>query len=179
LLLGDEVVAGDSARLGIELRVAGEVDREPVRVVVDSRRPGRWWEGMGGNFRLQNAADPVVIDYNLNNMRIEWGRIEMPWQHWHPDESVSPLEEARAGRIHPRAAAAMEMARRLAAQGMPVAVGVWFPPTWAIVGGEGLTTAPRGPPGAPLDPAKAERIHESIADFLVFMKEEYGVEAVL
>lgn len=103
----------------------------------------------------------------------------MPWQHWHPDESVSPLAEARAGRVHPRVAAAMEMARSLAARGMPVAVGVWFPPTWAIEGGEGLTRAPQGPPGSPLDPAKMERIHESIGDFLVFMKEEYGVEAVL
>ena len=103
----------------------------------------------------------------------------MPWQHWHPDESLSPLEEARAGRIHPRVAAAMEMAQRLSVRGMPVAVGMWFPPTWAIAGGEGLATAPRGPPGAPLDPAKMERIHESIADFLVFMKEAYGVEAVL
>ena len=170
---------GDSGRLGIELRVSGEVDREPVQVVVDARRPGRWWEGMGGNFRLQNAADSVVIDYNLGNMRVVWGRIEMPWQHWHPEEAVSPLEEARAGRIHPRVAAAMEMARELAARGMPVAVGVWFPPTWAIVDGEGLTTAPPGPPGAALDSTKLGRIHESIADFLVFMKEAYGVEAVL
>src|SRR5690606_25608565 len=96
-----------------------------------------------------------------------------------PEESMNPLEEARAGRLHPRVAAAMEMARDLALRGMPVVVAVWFPPTWAIPDGEGLPRAPQGPPGSPLDPRKMERIHESIADYLVFMKEAYGVEAVL
>ena len=80
--------------------------------MLDPSRPGRAFDGLGGNFRLQNPdIDPAVIRYNLENMRVAWGRVEMPWRSWHPDENVDPLAEARddarggrprGGRLLPR-----------------------------------------------------------------------------
>ena len=47
--------AGQSARNGFALKVAGEVDRNPVEVALDASHPGQLFDGLGGNFRIQNA----------------------------------------------------------------------------------------------------------------------------
>jgi hypothetical protein len=208
------------------------MDKAPVEITLDASRPGQAFDGLGGNFRLQNPrTDPQVIDYSLENIRVAWGRVEMPWSIWHPDEGVDPLAEARAGRVNVRVAQAMEMARRLAQKGMPVIVSAWSAPNWAILGGGGRGfggpagapggamaqgpgapggsmvpaagrggaaapgTAPAaagagrgamtmqqqqaGPRGNPLNPEKMAKIKESIAGYLLFLKEKYGVEAAM
>jgi hypothetical protein len=163
------------------LKAAGEVDRNPVELVLDPSRPGQVFDGFGGNFRLQNAkADPQVITYNLDNMRVAWGRVEMPWQFWHPDEDVDPIEAARAGNIHERVHAAMEMAQRLGQKGIPVIVSDWYAPAWAIIGDprDALRPQPGGLRGYPLNPEKMDKIYESIGAYLLYLKERYGVEAV-
>ena len=226
-----KTAAGQTARNGFALKVTGEVDRNPVEIALDASHPGQIFDGLGGNFRIQNArADLPVIDYNLANLRLAWARVEMPWSVWQPDEAVDPLAAARAGNLNPRVQQAMEMARKLAQRGMPVIVSAWSAPAWAILGsvggrgggmpggapagagraGEapgnaaspgngagraavpgpmapavpgrfaGLAPAPPdGPRGNPLNPEKMDRIRQSIADYLVFLKEKYGVEAAL
>ncbi|HEX6924726.1 MAG TPA: hypothetical protein VF167_04825 [Longimicrobiaceae bacterium] len=179
LILPENSAAGDSARKEITIRADGVIDRSPVQVHVRSTRPGRAFDGVGGNFRLQNPElDPQVIEYNLENLRVAWARVELPWRQWHPEEDMDPLAEARAGRLHPRVRQAMEMARELKLRGMTVVVSIWFPPDWAIVGGGEAEHEP-GEHGDPLDPAKMAKIYESIADYLVFLKEAYGVEAAM
>jgi O-glycosyl hydrolase len=151
------------------VKVSGEIDRNPVTVTLDAAHPGQLFDGMGGNFRLQNPkADPGIIDYNLQNLRVAWGRVEMPWRAWQPEENGDPLP------TDPRVQQAMEMARRLGEKGMPVIVSAWFPPQWAI-----LPDRPEGMRGNALNPAKMDRIKKSIADYLVFLKERYGVEAAM
>jgi O-glycosyl hydrolase len=155
--------------------VTGEIDHNPIAIAIDAAHPGQLFDGMGGNFRLQNAkADPGIIDYNLKNLRVAWGRVEMPWRNWQPDEHSDPLAAARAGTLDPRVAQAMEMARRLAEKGMPVIVSAWFAPQWAI-----LPDRPEGARGNPLNPAKTDQIKKSIADYLVWLKEKFGVEAAM
>src|SRR5690606_31443740 len=79
LLLSAGPERGDSARRVITISARGEVDREPVNLTLDATRPGRAFDGLGGNFRLQNPrTDPQVIDFNLQNMRVAWARVEMP-----------------------------------------------------------------------------------------------------
>lgn len=180
VLLAEDPAPGDSVRRRITITAGGEIDREPVPMALEASRPGRAFAGLGGNFRLQNPrTDPPVVDYNLQNLRVAWGRVEMPWRNWHPEEGLDPLAEARAGRIDPRVDQAMAMAQRLARMGMPVIVSAWFPPQWAVVGGGAAPRTPGGPPGDPLDPAKMEKIYDSLASYLVFLKEHYGVEAVM
>ncbi|MCD8032362.1 MAG: hypothetical protein LUF85_16455 [Bacteroides sp.] len=179
-LLPENFTRGTHGKLELAIRTAGGGLASPVQLSLRSDRPGRLFDGLGGNFRLQNPrVDPQVIDYCLDSLRVAWGRVEMPWRDWHPTESVDPLAEARAGRIGTRAADAMEMARRLSAMGMPVIVSCWFPPEWAIDGDPASYVRQGGVQAYRLDPAKEEQIYRSMADYLVYLKEGYGVEAVM
>ncbi len=174
-VLSGSAAEKQTAKKSFNLKVSGETDKAPAEIVVDASRPGRAYAGLGGNFRLQNArTDPQVIQYNLDNMRVVLARVEMPWRTWHPVEDVDPLAEARAGKVPPAVQQAMEMARSLALKGMPVIVSDWSPPTWAIVG---AGAGGRRGGGGFLDPAKMDHIKESLASYLVFLKEKYGVEA--
>ena len=214
-IIQGKTTAGQTAANGFALKVTGEVDKTPVEVALDATHPGQLFDGLGGNFRIQNTrTDPPVIDYNLANLRVAWGRVEMPWSLWQPDEAVNALDAARAGNLNPKVQQAMEMARRLAQKGMPVIVSDWQAPAWAILGGYGrgagpggvppgaggrgagpggvppdavgrgaapgvMPMQPEGPRGNPLNPEKMAHIKESIADYLVFLKEKYGVEAAM
>lgn len=184
---------GQTAKKSFTLKVTGEPDTSPVTIAVDPAHPGQMFDGLGGNFRLQNArTDPQVIQYNLDNLRLAWGRVELPWALWHPNEEADPLADARAGKINPRVAQAMEMARGLTRKGMPVIVSAWSAPQWAVLGGRGSVAPPNpnpvppgftppqvGPRGNPLNPEKMGRIKESIAGYLLHLKEKYGVEPAM
>ncbi|MBC8082648.1 MAG: hypothetical protein H7Z21_05495 [Hymenobacter sp.] len=173
---------GQTAQKTFTLTATGDVDRTPVQLTVNAAQPGRPFEGFGGNFRLQNAKnDPQVIDYSLKNLRVAWGRVEMPWQRWHPDQATDPTAAAKAGQLHKHVRESMEMAQRLSKQGMPVIVTAWQAPPWAIVGEprSGNGPGPDGLWGNPLNPATLAASYKSIADYLIYLKEEYGVETAM
>jgi hypothetical protein len=158
------------------LKTEGEIDRTPVAVGIDASRPGRRFDGIGGNFRLQFPdSDPAIIDYNLEHLRVEWSRIALWWRDWHSDAATRPLEAARAGQVTDRQHAQMLMAQRLAQRDIPVMVAVWDPPAWA------LAHTPRRPGtfSDAVSPAQWEPMAASIADYLLYLKESYGVEAAL
>ena len=200
-LISGPAKAGQTAHAVFAIKAGGEVDREPVLLTLDRSHPGRAFDGIGGNFRLQYPkSDPAVIQYALENLRVSWGRVELPWRSWDPEEDRDPLREARAGRVDERVQAAMNMARRLAQRRIPVIASVWFPPQWAVLGpvqrpgaisyeqvrqhqqqAPAMASVPRSdePRGNPLNPAKMDRICESLAGYLVFLKEKYGVEAAM
>jgi hypothetical protein len=210
-VLNGKATAGQTGSRSFAFKVTGDVDKRPVEIALDAAHPGQMFDGLGGNFRIQNPRlDPQVIDYSLNNMRVAWGRVEMPWSLWDREETADPLAAARSGAVNPRVQQAMEMARRLAQKGMPIIVSAWQAPAWAILGGgsgfgaarppgampngpvpgvaapdptrrHGMfgTPEPEGPRGNPLNPEKMARIRESIAGYLLFLKEQYGVEAAM
>ena len=169
---------GAEAALDIDVMTLGRIDHSDAFVRVECRQPGRAFLGMGGNFRLQNPrTDPAVIDYCLENMRVAYGRVEMPWRQWQPEENASLLDVApEALPLHVRQS--MEMAQRLAQQGMPVIVSCWFPPAWAVEGGSLRGRRP-GVAALRLNAEKNSRIIASLADYLVYLKNHYGVEAAL
>ena len=175
-LMNGNLKKGQKGNLAVTITTAGTIDTLPVEIAISRNKPGRLFEGVGGNFRLQNpTTDPQVIDYCLNNLRVAWGRVEMPWGMWDPAEDGTVLANARKGEINPRIHQAMEMAQRLAAKGMPVIVSAWFPPQWALA--EGQRRGMGGVAGLKLNQHKTQRIYQSIADYLVCLKELYGVEA--
>ncbi len=179
-LLSDNVRVGQTAGNTFTLKASGEIDKNPVELVLDPLRPGQVFDGFGGNFRLQNPrTDPPVIQYNLDNMRVAWGRVEMPWQFWHPEENVDPIAAAQVGNIHPRVHAAMQMAQRLAQRDIPVIVSAWSAPAWAIIGDprDAFRPQPGGLRGYPLNPEKMEKIYQSLGAYLLYLKQQYGVEA--
>jgi hypothetical protein len=171
--------AGSTARNRVAFNVTGPVDHGPVTVTLDASRPGRAFDGLGGNFRIQNpATDSGVVAYNLANLRVAWGRVEFPWRDWDPEEGADPTVAAEAGRLDPRVTRALEMARELGRRRIPVIVSAWFPPAWAVVG-ELHDQPVNGVWGNQLDPEKMERIYASITSYLLFLKSHYGVEPAL
>ena len=125
--------------------------------------------------------DPEVIDYCLANMRVAFGRVEFPWGQWdqytHP-ERYEGQQQGRGGgfgggnsadHIHRSA----DMARRLKQVGMPVIVSAWFPPAWA---GNQTTRSDGTSRAYSLKSEEQDRIFESIASYLIYLKKEYGCE---
>jgi hypothetical protein len=175
-LLGGMLKKGQKGKLDFTITAAGDIDKEPVEVVIDKSKPGRLFAGLGGNFRLQNPVDPQVINYCLDNMRVAFARAEMPWAAWQPDEDMDPVANALDGKLSERVEASMKMAQRLAAKGMPVIISAWFPPAWALAGKSAARRA-GGVAALKLDAYKAQQIYKSLADYFVYLKQAYGVEA--
>jgi len=170
---------GQTAEKTFLLKASGEIDRSPVHISIDPRKPGRAFDGIGGNFRLQNEKiDPQIIDYCLENLNVTWARVELPWRSWHLIESVNPLDAARSGKLNANVRAAMEMARKFARRHIPIVVSAWNPPAWAIVGEFNFRNE-NGVYGNPLNPQKMRSIIKSIGDYFVYLKEAAGVEPQL
>lgn len=171
--------AGQKMTRAFDLAVSANAPIAPAELQLFPNYPGNTFLGLGGNFRIQNLKnDPQVIDYCLENLDVRMGRAELPWQLWHPVDSVNPLEAARRGDLHPRVKAAMEMAQRLYQKKMPVLLAAWYPPGWAAVGV--VNREPRHPDGTygnPLREDRMEAIYASLASYIQYLKEAYGVEA--
>ena len=89
--------AGRTA-LSMALHASGVIDHSDAEIILDMQNPGSLFTGFGGNFRLQNpAADPKVIDYCLENLRVAYGRVEFPWRLWQPEEEADPIATAQNG----------------------------------------------------------------------------------
>ncbi|MEZ7494322.1 hypothetical protein QO206_02415 [Leeuwenhoekiella aequorea] len=172
--------AGKTYSNTFDIEVSGETDNSPVTLKLFPEQEGNPFDGIGGNFRLQNPkADPQVIDYALDNLRVAWSRVELPWKQWHPDPDKNPMIEAKKGNLHPKVKASLEMAKRLNERGIPVILAAWFAPNWAIIGERAEGVNLDGSRGNQLDQSKKEEIYNSITSYIQFLKEEYGVEAVL
>lgn len=174
--LGD-IAKGQTANKTFTIKASGTVDNTPVNLVINTAQTGRAFDGLGGNFRLQNPkTDPQVIDYCLENLRVAWARVEMPWRFWQPDIGKNPMEEAKAGRLDIHVQQAMEMAQRLHKMGIPIILSAWSPPAWAVVGTPKFNPGPDGVWGNPLDHTRDMQIYQSIASYITYLKEQYGVE---
>jgi hypothetical protein len=161
---------------------ADKADKTPVKLTLDASKPGRTFAGIGGNFRLQNpTSDPPVIKYNLENLRVAWGRVAMPWNVWQPDENTDPIEAAKSGQLNPNVRQSMEMARTLAQRRIPFIISIWAPPSWALQAGAGRggRGGGAGGRGGSLNQEKWDSISKSIGAYIIYMKENYGAEPAM
>ncbi len=169
-----------TAEKSFSIKVTGTIDKSPVLLQINSSKMGRSFDGFGGNFRLQNPkTDPQVIDYCLENMRVAWGRVEMPWRFWQVNTTDNPIDSARNGKLHPAVQHAMEMAQRLGKKGIPIILSCWSAPAWAVVGTPKFQPGPDGVWGNPLDTNHIRESYKSIADYIQFLKDQYGVDVAL
>ena len=165
---------GQSVRATFTIKATGEVDKSPAKLVVDSSRPGRKYDGMGGNFRIQSPADAAHIQYNLDNLRIAWGRVAMPLDRWQPNEDADPVAAATSGSLNTNVREAMEMAQKLARKNIPTVISIWSAPSWALAAGGG------GRGGrARINPERWDKVGKSIGSYLEYMKQNFGAEPVL
>jgi len=165
---------GTCSKAGYSLRSDGVIDHHPAGLRLHPGRPGRRFEGVGGNFRMQYPElDVQVVDYCLSNLDLAWGRVCFPWSEWQPEENTDHSAQLLSGGMSPYFRAQLEMARTLAQRRIPIIASVWLPPAWAVDKSASL------PKGLKLDSAKLQRSAESIAAGLSFMKRHYGVEVAL
>lgn len=178
-LLKGNVQAGAKVEKKFAISAGGYVDNRPVNFTLDTAKPGKPFAGFGGNFRLQNPkADPQVIDYCLENLRVAWGRVEFPWRFWQPGINDNPTDSAKNGKLNPRVQQAMDMAVRLHKMGIPIILSGWFPPQWAVVGKLNMQPV-NGVWGNQLDSTKMDAIYKSITDYILYLKNNYGTEVAL
>jgi hypothetical protein len=184
-IISGDARAGQSAQKTFTFKAGGEIDRTPIHLALDTTRPGREFDGIGGNFRLQNRIDPAVIQYNLDHLRVAWGRFNFPWNQWQTNEDVDPLEAVRNGQVSAGIRQNSDLARMLARKKIPLIMSVWTAPGWAIVGDTGANRGGPGGPGVgvprgnPINAAKWDAIVKSIGSYLVYLKQKYGVEPEL
>jgi O-glycosyl hydrolase len=188
--------AGQIMESHFTLKASGDVEAGPVMITIDPSKTGRIFVGMGGNYRIQSPRDRQVIQYIMDNMRVAYGRVAMPWNVWQPEENSPPpllaaegvSQAAPGGSSAPPAAggrgggmnsiaSSMEIAQKLARQDIPMMISCWFPPSWAVLnngarGGRGGG----GGGGQRLDPAKWDAICKSIGSYLVFLRSHFGAE---
>lgn len=171
------IKAGQTFTKNFAITVSGTIDKNPIALKLNTANPGRKFDGLGGNFRLQNPRlDPAIIDYCLKNLRIAWGRVEMPWMQWQPDINADPIAAAKAGNLNHHVQQSLEMAQRLYKMGIPIILSAWFPPQWAVVGPLRFRPAADNVWGNPLDSSKTTEIYKSIADYIQYLRDEYEVE---
>ncbi len=171
---------GQTIEKTFTIKASGTIDKEPATVYINPSKAGRVFTGFGGNFRLQNPkADPQVINYCLDNMRVAYARVEMPWMLWQPVEDSNPIDSAKAGKLQTHVKESMEMAQRLSNMNTPIILTAWFPPKWAVVGDLHFRHQPGEAWGNPIDSTKAQEIYKSIADYILYLKNTYGVDIKL
>src|SRR5208283_2418027 len=147
-------------------KAMGEVDKSPVRLTVDPSQLGRKYDGMGGNFRIQSPSDASQIQYNLEHLRIAWGRVAMPLDRWQPNEDTDPIEAAATNTLNTSVREAMEMAGKLARKNIPTIISIWSAPGWALArdgGGRGGR--------ARINPERWDKICKSIGSYLEYLKQ--------
>jgi hypothetical protein len=165
---------GQNVRAAFTIKATGEVDKSPANLGIDLSRPGRKYDGMGGNFRIQSPSDAAQIQYNLDNLRVAWGRVAMPLDRWQPDEDADPVQAGTTNALNTNVREAMEMAQKLARKNIPTAIAIWSAPSWALAtnsGGRGGS--------ARINPEKWDKVCKSIGSYLEYMKQNFGAEPVL
>jgi hypothetical protein len=85
---------------------------------------------------------------------------------------------ADSGKLHPAVKKAMKMAHRLDSMGIPVILTAWFPPAWAVEGKVHFRPV-NGVWGNPLNQDNMDAIYKSIADYILYLKKNYGTEVKL
>lgn len=171
-----EIKNGETTEASYTIKVSGKTDDSPVNLSINTATHGRAFAGLGGNFRLQNPdTDPQVIDYCLKNLRVAFGRVELPWRWWQPDMNVDPFLTADSGRLKREVIKDMQIAQRLDSLGIPFILSAWYPPQWAVTGK--LNNSPvNGVWGNPLNSAKINAIYKSITGYIIYLKQHYHAE---
>ena len=176
-LIKGKAKKGDKRNSNFTINVKGSIDSEAVRITVDPSKPGRAFKGVGSNYRVRNLGnDSTIINYCLNNIRVSWGRIEFNWKEWHPEESEDPLKYARSGKLSDGFYNQIEVARILAKRNIPVIITIWSPPIWATDTARHNRQGLEHDAKISLDPRKIDKICESIADYLEYLKSDYELE---
>jgi hypothetical protein len=170
---------GETARMQVAITLAGEPDREPVRIEVNSASPGDRFDGFGGNF-VYGLESPVATTLVARLAPVR-ARIEMALHEWEPENDNASPDEADWTRFEACDTAGsglrrgFELAALLAKRGVPLCISVWDLPEWMVEGPRRNRWASR----RTVAPGLWPDVLESAGTYLVHLKKRYGVEPEL
>jgi hypothetical protein len=171
------IAKGDTLSRTFVLKATTHIDQTPAEIQLGPTLGTRAFEGMGGNFRIQNLRlDPSIIDYNLAHLRVAMARVECPWRDWQPGLGDKPLDSARLGKLAPNVKRALDLTGRLGAMHIPLVLTAWFPPDWAIIGPVRFQPGPDHIWGNALDSSRMQEIYTSLGDYIQCLKDLYKTE---
>ena len=97
VLMG-KTTAGQTGKKSFAFKVTGELDKNPVEITLDASHPGQAVRWAGRQLPVAECAHRPAGDRLLAGKHpLAWGRVEMPWSIWQPEENSDPLAAARAG----------------------------------------------------------------------------------
>ncbi|HYP16158.1 MAG TPA: hypothetical protein VEQ65_03025, partial [Opitutus sp.] len=104
---------GDVRQLGLTLKLTGQPDAAPARLVVDPSVKRYAFDGFGGNYCF-NTQTPAV-DYLMENLQHAWARFELKGALW-------DRERDRPG---PQLVRDFELMQRVQQKGLPWIISLW------------------------------------------------------
>jgi hypothetical protein len=162
------------------INVKGSIDKEDVTITLDPAKPGRPFNGVGGNFRIRGRdKDTLITNYCLDSIRTAWSRVPLDWREWQPEENMDPIANAKEGKLSKLFYEQIVMAQILAKRHIPIILSVWSPPVWATDTTKHNRSGLQHDPMISLDASKVDKIGESLADYIWYLKTEYGIEIQL
>ncbi len=203
-IVAGNMTAGQTGAASFTIKASGTPDKKPVSLALDWSHPGPAFDGVGGNFRIQSPQDQTHLAYNLENLRVAWGRVEMPLAGWWPQEGVDPTAatttpasapaiptpggrgRGRGGRggaggpANTGVQQAMTMARTLADKKIPFIISTWGVPQWALAATQ--TRKPDQPAGIQalrMNPEKLDAVCKAMVSYLVYLKKNFNAEPAL
>ncbi len=163
---------GKQSSLQFTLRLAGEPDRSPAQVLVNTTGTGKHFDGWGGNFVY--GLDCPECDFMVDNVRVAWARTGMSLDLWEPlnDDGSPATTDWNKLRARVTSGSTLEREFRIAGlvagRGIPLIMSAWHLPKW-------LHSGPQTEVSRDLWP----ELFENITSFLLFAKAEYRAEADL
>jgi hypothetical protein len=176
---GLQAKRGQTARLRLTVGASGDPDREAVEITLSGGAPGPAFEGFGGNF-VYGLESPVAAQL-IERLAPVRARIEMPLYEWEPENDNASAAEPDWARFTARDAPGstlrrrFELARDLAARGVPLTISVWDLPEWMYEGAPRGRWASRRTVSTEMWP----EVLESAGAYLAYLKNTYNVEPEL
>ena len=172
-----QLAKGQTTALEVRLKLTGEADHSPASLVLDATKARYRLDGIGGNYCF--GIESPVSHYTLDNLRVAWARTEMTPPEWEPrNDNGSPDEtnwDFLKGHDKPGTNLRREflLAQKIQKKGIPYSITIWHLPEW-------LYEKPRSDGQRPnrrrVAPGKWPELLECIGTYLVYAKEQYGVE---
>ncbi len=204
-LISGNLAQGQTATATFVIKTTATLDKAPLKLALDTAHPGPSFDGVGGNFRIQSPQDQAHLTYNLDNLRVAWGRVEMPLATWAPQEGVDPTSTAPAAAPAPATATApappfgrrggrggrgaggpanqgvqqaMTMAGTLAKRNIPFVISTWGIPAWASAPSQRRPDQPRDIQAGKFNPDKMPELYVAIGSYLKYLKANFQAEPV-
>jgi len=176
-VVSGSLASGATGQFRIELMLTGVPDTTPATVTLDPTAGRYLFHGFGGNYCFQ--IESPVTQYTLDNLQVRWARTEMTLAEWEPVNDNSSPSVADWTFFQQRDLAGtnlrreFELAREIQRRGIPYVISIWNLPEWLYVD-------PRPQPSNTsqrrVNPDLWDELLESIGSYLLYAKNQYGVE---